>query len=59
MSQLDQQIINEWVQKELDFYNADETAIKTIIRANPGLLILNEGVIKDKKHWHDAGKLGL
>jgi len=55
----DQKIINEWMQTELDFYNADETAIKTIIRANPGLLILNEGVIKDKKHWHDAGELEL
>jgi uncharacterized membrane protein YphA (DoxX/SURF4 family) len=53
----DQKIINEWMQKELDFYNADETAIKTIVRSNPGLLILNEGVIQDKKHWHDAAEL--
>jgi uncharacterized membrane protein YphA (DoxX/SURF4 family) len=55
----DQKIINEWMQTELDFYNADETAIKTIIRANPGLLILHEGVVKDKKHWHDADELEL
>lgn len=51
--------LKEELQRELDFYFADETAIKTIIRANPGLLILNEGVIKQKLHWHDATKLEL
>jgi len=53
----DQNIINEIAKERLDFYLADETAIKTIIRSNPGVLILNKGTIKDKVHWHDVEKL--
>ncbi|MGX1024449.1 BT_3928 family protein [Psychroflexus sp. MBR-150] len=52
-----QNIINEQLQTELDFYFADETAIKTIVRSNPGLLVLNKGTIKQKVHWHDAEDL--
>lgn len=55
----DQKRINEIVQKELDYYNADETAIKTIVRSNPGILVLNQGVISQKLHWHDVGELEL
>ncbi len=49
--------LNEQLKKEIDFYFADETAIKTIVRSNPGLLILNKGVIEQKVHWHDAEDL--
>ena len=52
-----QNVLNEELQSELDFYFADETAIKTIVRSNPGLLVLNKGVIKQKVHWHDAKDL--
>jgi uncharacterized membrane protein YphA (DoxX/SURF4 family)/peroxiredoxin len=37
----------------------DETALKTIIRANPGVLILNKGTIKDKRSFVDIDKLNL
>lgn len=49
-----QKIVNEIVKRQLDYYLADETAIKTIVRSNPGLLKLHEGTIKDKVHWHDV-----
>ena len=38
----------------MDFYFADETAIKTIIRANPGLVDIQSGTITKKLHWNDA-----
>lgn len=53
----DQFKVNELLQQEMDYYTADETAIKTIVRSNPGLLIIEEGVIQQKKHWHDAEEL--
>ena len=52
-----QKLLNEQLKTKMDFYFADETAIKTIVRSNPGLLILNTGVIKQKAHWHDAEDL--
>ncbi|MDN6280762.1 MAG: DoxX family protein [Psychroflexus sp.] len=39
---------------QLDFYVCDETAIKTIIRSNPGIVILKKGVIQQKLHWQNA-----
>jgi hypothetical protein len=57
--QKDQNIINEIVKQELDYYLADETAIKTVVRSNPGLLKLNNGTIIDKVHWHDVEDLEL
>jgi uncharacterized membrane protein YphA (DoxX/SURF4 family)/peroxiredoxin len=41
---------------EFEFYFSDETAIKTVIRSNPGLLILSRGTIMNKLHWNDADK---
>ena len=39
----------------LDF-SVDQTTLKTIVRANPGLIMLQKGVIKHKWHWRDVPK---
>lgn len=53
----DQIELNKTLKAELDFYFTDETAIKTIVRSNPGFLIVHKGFIKQKVHWHDVDEL--
>ncbi|MDO5106340.1 BT_3928 family protein [Capnocytophaga sp.] len=42
-----------------DFYFNDETTLKTMIRSNPGIMILSKGTIIDKKHFNDLDKLNI
>ena len=42
-----------------DFYLCDEKVLKTIVRANPGVVILNKGTVKQKVHWNDIDDLKL
>lgn len=42
-----------------NFYQTDETALKTIVRSNPGFLTLEQGTITQKKHWFDASDIEL
>jgi len=44
---------------DLDFYTTDGTALKTIVRSNPGVLLLENGVITGKSHWNDIEDLDL
>lgn len=37
----------------LDFYTADDIVLKTIVRSNPGLLLMKDGVILKKWHYND------
>ena len=51
--------VKEKYHLDFDFYFSDETALKTIIRSNPGIVRLNRGTIQQKLHWSDAEKLEL
>ena len=42
---------------DFPFYFCDETALKTIVRSNPGVLVLNKGTIKQKLHYNDFDEL--
>ena len=43
---------------EVPFYYADATVLKSIIRANPGFVLLKNGVVKGKYHYHDVPSIG-
>ncbi|NNK75031.1 MAG: DoxX family membrane protein [Maribacter sp.] len=42
---------------ETPFYFTDETTLKTIVRSNPGVLLLEQGTIKQKVHYNDLNEL--
>ncbi|GGW27618.1 BT_3928 family protein [Arenibacter certesii] len=42
-----------------DFYFTDETTLKTIVRSNPGIVVLEKGTITEKAHYKDMKKLKL
>ena len=42
-----------------NFLFCDETTLKTMIRANPGIITLNKGTIKGKWNWKDAEDINL
>ncbi|MGB5646684.1 MAG: BT_3928 family protein [Muriicola sp.] len=54
----------EWSSKVVDefkldflFYFTDETTLKTIVRSNPGVLVLKKGTITQKVHYNDLDEL--
>jgi hypothetical protein len=38
---------------DLEYFNADDIELKTMIRANPGMILLKDGVVIDKWAWRD------
>ena len=42
-----------------DFLFCDETTLKTIIRGNPGVVILDKGTVVEKKNWVDVDEIEL
>lgn len=49
--------INSKYGLDLEWYFSDETALKTIIRSNPGFVKLQNGTIIKKVHWSDTEDL--
>ena len=44
---------------DFEFYFTDETTLKTIVRSNPGILVLEKGTITDKVHFNDIDDLSF
>ncbi|MCB0791615.1 MAG: DoxX family membrane protein [Flavobacteriales bacterium] len=44
-------------QLPFDFLQCDETTLKTIVRSNPGILLLQQGVVRGKWHANDVPTL--
>jgi uncharacterized membrane protein YphA (DoxX/SURF4 family) len=42
---------------DFNFYFTDETTLKTIVRSNPGILVLKKGTIEQKVHYNDLDEL--
>ena len=54
-----QQQLKDAFKLNFDFYFCDETALKTIVRSNPGILKLKKGTVIQKVHWNDLDDLIL
>jgi len=39
--------------KKFDFFFGDDVVLKTMIRANPGLILMKEGIVLGKWHYND------
>lgn len=51
--------IKEDYNLNFDFYLCDEKVIKTIIRSNPGIVVLKKGTVMNKTHWNDIDDIKL
>jgi len=41
------------VKMPMEIYNSDDVILKTMVRSNPGLILLKNGVVLNKWHYHD------
>ncbi len=60
MSASDEAFASGLVQKyklNFPFYFTDQTTLKTIVRSNPGVLVLHKGTIAQKVHYNDLEEL--
>ncbi|WP_033956704.1 BT_3928 family protein [Psychroserpens jangbogonensis] len=42
---------------DAEFYLCDEKVLKTIVRANPGVVVFEKGKVTQKAHWNDIDDL--
>lgn len=52
-------LIKEEYKLPFEFLFCDDTTLKTMIRANPGVIILDKGTVTQKKNWVDVEDLEL
>jgi uncharacterized membrane protein YphA (DoxX/SURF4 family) len=55
----DKQQVKTQYKLNFDFYLCDEKVIKTMVRANPGVLVLHKGTAVQKAHWNDIEDIEL
>ena len=53
------QLTKKEYQLPFEILFCDETTLKTMIRSNPGIIILNKGTIVEKKNWRDIDAIKL
>ena len=46
-------------QLDFDFYFCDGTTLKTIVRSNPGVFVMDKATIKQKYHWRNISEITL
>ena len=44
---------------QFDYYTCDAIALKTIERANPSIVLLEKGTVKQKVHYNDIKDLNF
>lgn len=47
------EVFREKVNARYEFYYADDIVLKTMVRANPGLILLKDGIVFGKWHYND------
>ena len=52
-------LVKEEYKLPFDFLFCDDTTLKTMIRANPGVIVLDKGTVVQKKNWVDVEDLKL
>lgn len=55
----DFETIKDAYQLPFEMLYCDETVLKTMIRANPGIMTLKEGVVTGKWNWTDIDKISI
>ena len=55
----DQQKIRDKFNLDFEFYQVDKKTLQTMVRANPGIMVLENATITQKKHWFDAADIKL
>ena len=49
--------VREAYDLDFDFYLCDEKVLKTVVRSNPGIVVLEKGTVTQKAHWNDVDDL--